>query len=157
MNIFYLDENPAKACRYLMDVHVRKMTLETCQLLMTTDILHGYSRPWKPTHMNHPCRVALEDNNNYIWLCHYFREICNEFYFRFGKQHRCVTFQFMLYTMTEDYSPPHFPQCMPEEFRRDNCVEAYREYYKSKYKEFSERGIAKYTNRGVPEWLLIKG
>lgn len=35
MNIFYLDEDPARCARFLVDKHVVKMPLESCQMLST--------------------------------------------------------------------------------------------------------------------------
>ena len=40
------------------------------------------------------------------------------------------------------------PQCMPEDAKRDNVVEAYQEYYR-KYKS----DFAKWTDREVPEFM----
>lgn len=153
MNIVYLDENPHTACTYLMDVQVRKMILETCQLLMTTDILHGLMRPYKPTHMKHPCRLALEERNNYLGLCDYFRNICEEYRYRFGKSHKCKVYYEMHYRTDAYYTKPVFPQCMPDNCKRDNPVDGYREYYRTKYEEFTRSGIARYTGREKPAWM----
>lgn len=153
MNIFYLDNDPYVACTYLMDVHVRKMILETCQLLMTTDVLHGCDRPYKPTHINHPCRLALENVNNYSWLCRYFKCICNEFVYRFGHHHVCETYCDMYYHQPMHICNPTFPQCMPDVFKRSSVIAGYRAYYQNKYHLFSLRGIAGYTGRMVPYWL----
>ena len=155
MNIFYLDEDPVISCSYLMDIHVRKMTLETCQLLMTTDVLHGYRRPYRPTHVNHPCRLALEDITNYLWLCRYFEAICGEYRFRFNHDHACSQYMVTFYFNRGLVSlcKPNFPQCFPDVFKRENVIDGYREYYRWKYKNFLERGIAHYTKRRIPWWL----
>jgi len=47
MNIFILDECPAKASEYLCDKHVVKMILESTQILSTVAQLRGHSGPYK--------------------------------------------------------------------------------------------------------------
>lgn len=44
MNIFVLHSHPRKAARYHVDVHVRKMVLETCQLLYTAHWILWYPK-----------------------------------------------------------------------------------------------------------------
>lgn len=153
MNIFYLDHDPYTAVTYLMDIHVRKMTLETCQLLMTTDVLHGYARPYRPTHINHPCRLSLEDTINYNWLCVYFGYICKEYSYRFGHRHSCEEYYVKYYSDQVLLCVPNFPQCMPMCFKRFNTVDAYRKYYRHKYQEFFSRNMANYTKRETPSWM----
>jgi hypothetical protein len=154
MNIFYIDKDPAIAAQGLMDVHIRKMTLETCQLLMTHDTLNGKIRPYRPTLKYHPCRVLLANEANYNWLCRYFQYICTEFKYRFDHSHACEYYYNKFYSMPIQLSSePNFPQCMPNEFKCPNTIDAYRAYYKSKYKDFMQRSIAKYTKRCKPLWL----
>jgi histidyl-tRNA synthetase len=56
MNIFVLDEDPAKAARMLCDAHVVKMIVESAQLLSTHErLLFVYNN-----------RAAAEDLCNYL-------------------------------------------------------------------------------------------
>ena len=154
MNIFYIDPDPTYAAQSLMDVHVRKMTLETCQLLMTHDVLNGLPRPYRPTHTNHPCRLSLYNINNYLWLVRYFYVICKEFKFRFDHDHACWDYYLEYYLrLNQNGDDPQFPQCMPIEFKRDTPLDGYRAYYKYKVDTFMQRGICKYTRRDTPYWL----
>ena len=154
MNIFYIDKDPALAAQGLMDVHVRKMILESCQLLMTHDTLNGLTRPFLPTHTMHPCRLALRDINSYNWLCIYLGQLCAEFRYRFGHRHAWEDQYDLFYSqpriLTAD---PMFPQCMPDEFMCSDTVEAYRSYYRAKRFDFMLNNMAKYTNRSQPDWL----
>lgn len=154
MNIFYIDKDPMLAAQGLMDVHVRKMILESCQLLMTHDTLNGLQRPYLPTHVMHPCRVSLRNVNNYTWLCIYLGRLCEEFRYRFARPHACEEHFLAFYAnhgaLTSD---PTFPQCMPDEFMCNDTVEAYRAYYRAKRFDFMLNGIAQYTKRHEPYWM----
>ena len=94
MNVFILDENPALAARYHMDVHVVKMVLESAQLLSTCflhfDIVGDKSKVYKPTHPNHPCSVWLRESfSNVVWLYQLLKELLYEYTYRFGRIHAC--------------------------------------------------------------------
>ena len=94
MNVFILDENPALAARYHMDVHVVKMVLESAQLLSTCflhfDIVGDKSKVYKPTHLNHPCSVWLRESfSNVVWLYQLLKELLYEYTYRFGRIHAC--------------------------------------------------------------------
>ena len=178
MNIFVTDRDPFIAAQNLCDAHVVKMILESCQLLSTQDRLHGLTEGrYKMTHVNHPCRLCLENSSNYLWLELHLKGLLREYQERFGKRHKSGALfgaywwgdtaiakiktglcPDMYYRPVESYK---FPQCMPEEFKEkdadgtvytdiDSVVEAYRRYYKHK-KETLKR--FKYTNREPPEWL----
>ena len=89
MNIFALDNSPAKAAEYHCDKHVMKMLLESAQMLSTmvhvlvpneietvnsvetgepVCMWHG-TKVYKPTHQNHPCAVWLRAGaRNVDWL-----------------------------------------------------------------------------------------
>lgn len=142
------------AAQGLMDVHLRKMILESCQLLMTHDTLNGLYRPYLPTHTMHPCRISLRNINNYSWLCIYLGQLCNEFRHRFSHSHACEEFYNAFYSQSNVLlSDPIFPQCMPDEFKCDDTVEAYRAYYRAKYFDFMLNCMSQYTNREKPVWL----
>lgn len=138
MNIFFLDTHPSIAASYHNDRHVVKMTLETAQILSSAlyknGILHD-SRLYKPTHKNHPCVLwAAESEQNFIWLCYLGLALGREYTSRFGKVHKsisvieyCKSWSFILPNI--DLSKP--PQCMPEQYREESTVMAYRNYYKS--------------------------
>ena len=40
------------------------------------------------------------------------------------------------------------PQCKPDEYKKTNYIDAYRNYYVNAKKHF-----AKYTNRDIPEFM----
>ena len=64
MNIFYLDNDPAKAASHFYDKHKVKMILESAQMLCTAH--HHYNNgdyvPYKKAHYNHPSTIWCRQN-----------------------------------------------------------------------------------------------
>ena len=158
MNIFFLDKNPAKAAGMLCDKHVVRMTLETAQMLCTVAHRHGSDPaqiPYKPTHKNHPCTLWAGDSfNNWIWLINHGYAIAKEYTKRYGKVHK----SFNVIEWCADFSNTPLqhnntkpPLCMPDAFKMNNHVDAYRAYYESK------ASFASWTHPGaVPYWWPFK-
>jgi hypothetical protein len=149
MNIFVLDNNPAKAAALHLDKHVVKMPLETAQMLSTVN--GGY--PYKATHKNHPCTIwASKSKANYEWLVNLGVELCKEYTHRYGKVHKCQAVIEQLKNPPEcvpDGDLMTFAQAMPDECKREDAVEAYRAYYRA-----NKAHIAKWTKRDKPEWMV---
>lgn len=159
MNIFYLAKNPDKASEYLCDKHVVKMILETAQILCTVFRLKSDNIPdfiYKKTHEKHPCVIwAYSSSANFLWLCTYGICLCDEYTFRYNKKHKS---EFIIKWIknnppnlsNKDFEDP--PQCMPNEYKNLNCIEAYRKYYSlDKSKKINPFN---YTKREIPWWLL---
>lgn len=135
MNIFFLSDDAVIAAHYLCDKHVGKMLIESAQLMSTAQHLAGYPVRYKPTHQNHPCAVWVRERQaHYSWVFNHARELGREFQRRFGKAHATEA-----YVLNElNHCPSNVlgwrdpPQCMPEEFRGNDPVVAYRRYYRSK-------------------------
>ena len=139
MNIFYLDECPIRAAQQQCDKHVVKMILESAQMLSTAHHEFGSERAvYKSTHKNHPSTIwARECTANYNWLYVHMMALGMEYTRRYGKSH--LTIQKCCDALLEPpegmpecarHTPP--PQCMPDEYKRYDAVEAYRLYYISK-------------------------
>jgi hypothetical protein len=132
VNIFILDEEPERAARDQCDKHVIKMCLETAQIMST--VLGG---PYRPTHKHHPCVVWAGNNtDNMYWLYYHGLSLCMEYTRRYGRTHKCEEVIRTLGNKIEDVLPrgcgTEFVQCMPEQFRGQDPVTAYRKYYHSK-------------------------
>lgn len=140
MNIFYVDRDPIVASQMLCDRHVVKMALETAQILST--VLGG---PYKPTHKNHPSVLWAAKHTE--WTYEHFQGLLKEYTHRYGKTHACERLNFALdFTKDEPWEDP--PQCMPDQFKDDNTVEAYRSYYRG-----GKAHIAKWNKtRNPPAW-----
>ena len=137
MNIFVLDKNPIKAARYQCDKHVVKMILESAQLLCTAHHEHPRNpfpaKFYKPTHKNHPCaRWVRRSFGNYTWLCLHALYLCDEYTYRYGKVHASKPIIDWCTCNIPDIpicSTGDFVLAMPEEYKTDDAVESYRNYY----------------------------
>lgn len=139
MNLFVLDYDPAVAARMLCDKHVVKMLLETAQLLSTAHhLLDGtpvVAPVYKPTHKNHPCaRWVQEASANYSWAYDHLLALAAEYTRRYQKTHateqKGVIAALQQFPLALPVSTrTDFVQCMPDEYKRGNPVDAYRAYY----------------------------
>ena len=151
MNIFALDIEPRKAAQYHADAHCVKMILESAQMMCTILNELGYDTPYKSTHKHHPCTIwASSSISNYLWLRELGIELYKEYKYRYGnKIHKSGEIILSLpIPNIPERGLTKFAQAMPEEYRQDNWVLAYREYYRNDKKE-----LLKYTKRNLPEWL----
>lgn len=149
MNIFILDTNPVIAAQMQCDKHVVKMCLETTQLLST--VAGG---PYKPTHVNHPCtKWAGICIDNFNWLINHGIALCEEYTYRYGKVHKCEAIikniAFEPPVLIYYANPTPFAQCMPDVYKNDDPVVAYRNYYMSKMSTIDMR----WTKRPMPSWF----
>ena len=160
MNIFHLDTDPQRAAQMHGDKHVVKMVLETAQMLCTAHRLtdgNAYAdacRLYQKAYMNHPMTVWVRTSKeNYVWTHHLFYHLHEEFKLRRGKTHASIRLLLPLaqvpFGIATDLFTP-VPQCMPDEYKNDDLIVAYRDYYK--YKE--SLGIVHYRwGRPRPDWM----
>lgn len=159
MNIFYLDQNPIRAAAYHCDKHCVKMVLETAQLLSTAHReLDGNEMAdrlglYKSTHKNHPSSVWVRRGwFNYQWTFNLFKQLLKQYTARYGKKHKTGRLLDALATAPANIpsvttGSPLPPQCMPDEYKRDDTVQAYRAYYKG-----AKAGFAKWSKSPAPKW-----
>lgn len=152
MNIFLLDKDMTKNAEYHCDKHVVKMITEHNQLLcsayyFTENIPDGI---YKLTHQNHPCsKWARESLSNWLWLREMNLILCKEYSFRYNKTHMGEQFCKSLVTpQIEDKGLTDFAQAMPESYKSDDPVDAYRKYYLAE-----KRHIFCWKNREKPSWI----
>lgn len=154
MNIFFLHIIPLICAQMHVDKHVVKMILETTQLLCSAHHMTNskYKCCYKLTHKNHPCAVwTRKSENNYIWLCELGIELCKEYTYRYGKQHKCQE-----YILELSKNIPTFPKlgfttpslAMPEIYHSSDFTESYRHYY-----FFEKQDLFSWKKRGAPEWV----
>lgn len=158
MNIFFIDSDPFKAARWHGDKHVVKMILESAQMMSTAHHVTGSEHAenlYKPVHINHPCSIWVRENlANYEWMWNLFCGLCGEFRLRRGKSHATSR---LLITLSCDPNLPESPVhtrpvlAMPGEFKTNDPVESYRNYYRHKH----ECGIVEYNwmAERKPDWL----
>lgn len=157
MNIFVLDERPVVCAQYTCDKHVVKMITETAQLLSTAvnQSFGPDARVWslyRSTHINHPCSLwARQNRANFQWLVELGMALSWEYSYRYKKTHKSYTsiLEASLYSKNFPVgSRTPFAQCMPEQYKNSNAVEAYRAYYRGEKAYF-----ARWTKRPVPDWF----
>ncbi len=160
MNIFYLSQDPVDAARQQCDKHVVKMILETAQLLSTAhreldgdDWADGVGL-YKRTHKNHPSAIWVRASHyHYQWTFYHFRALCEEYTRRYGKVHATERLmnQLSIIPRLIDITPfvaP--PQCMPDEYKQSDTVDAYRAYYIG-----DKAYMAKWAHSEAPAWFPI--
>lgn len=164
MNIFVVDKDPVISAESLHNAHVRKMLIESSQLLgnafpeailkkapMTQD-----KRYRKHTHYNHPCsKWTRESILNWRWLLRHNLALCLEFKFRFNKTHYTERFVRWLANHRFALNLPNinmtkFAMAMPDQYKSDNPIESYRQYYI--HEKLNLQG-SKWTKRKPPRWL----
>jgi hypothetical protein len=160
MNIFILSKSPLKSAKYHTDKHVVKMILESAQMLSTAHRLiekESISKEkseviYQEAYKNHPCTIwTRTSKDNYMWLFRLFDALLDEYTIRFGKIHSSSKLKPYLSSPPNnipDMGLTRFAQAMPEQYKKENPVEAYRLYY------FAEKShLFVWSKTDVPEWL----
>ena len=146
MNLFVLDLDPRQAARDHCDRHVPKMILETAQMLSTAHHAHGSTVQglYRPAYANHPCtRWVRENSENYTWAWSLLDELLWEFQLRRGKLHatqRLLGPLATLPSLSDEFlfsERTPFALAMPDEFKSDDPVESYRNYYRKAKAHFA--------------------
>ena len=128
---------------------------------------------YKSTHVNHPSAVWVrQSRHHYNYLVRMYDSLCLEYENRYNKEHQTAErFQspFEIHNKWAYFSnsiwnvgpPPPIhrysghqgkfdepPQCMPDEYRHDDTVTAYRNFYK-----YDKSKFARYRRAPRPIWL----
>jgi hypothetical protein len=181
MNLFILDTDPIKAAQLQCDKHVVKMIVESGQMLSTVHrMLDGTEtkRPsksgktmvkywehpeedmenvlYKAVHINHPCTIwSRESIANYIWHYNHFEALCDEYKYRYNKEHatdtllRKVLMRPPINISEEGQTPFKLAMKSNPECMFDDPVKSYQAFYKTKKDRFK----MVWTKRDVPEWF----
>lgn len=144
------------------------MLIESCQLLAVAyplDRLAQYDVPrsqsGKPRRHFNPkhgcCRWIVASKANWDWVLKHAAALAAEYRHRFGRTHFCEGFVQWCRTNPPELcdvglTPPYL--AMDEEYKRNNFVEAYRNYYRLA-KKVNKRGqsMFKWTRREQPSWV----
>jgi hypothetical protein len=128
MNIFFLDEDPRLAAKFLCDKHLSKMQLESAQLISTAinliapDIV-AENPIYKSTHANHPsAKWIRECLGNYGWFVEHCYGMDEEWQLRGHDPHK--SFKMIRHYIHDLYTflPPRLsltpiPFCGPDHYR----------------------------------------
>jgi hypothetical protein len=176
MNIFFLDNNPKLCAEYHCDKHCVKMILELAQMLSSSHrILDGNKEIkkinnrtkatytlsnnddiiYKVAHVNHPCTIWVRESiDNYQLTYDIFKYLCEEYTYRYGKIHKSDNLLSKILSVSP-INIPHIgltkkPQAMPDIYKCDNTIQAYRNYYIGEKAKF-----AVWSKRPTPEWFIL--
>ena len=150
MNIFVLDKNPHVAAMYACDRHVVKMILESAQMLCS--VQPEGTAPYKRAFYNHPCTKWVRASSaNYDWLIEHARALCAEYSRRYDKVHKSeevIDWCDANRPELPDVGLTPFAQAMPEDYKNEDAVEAYRTYYRN-----DKRRFATWKDVDPPTWF----
>lgn len=156
MNIFFLDLSPDKCAEYHNNKHCVKQLLETAQLLCGVHHMTNGSTedvPYRLSHKNHPCSIwARENMSNYLWLCELGLELCKEYTHRYEKRHKSqdvIEWCLINKPNLPEHSFTNPPKAMPDEYKVEDVVQSYRNYYVGEKASFS-----KWKKRSIPSWFF---
>ena len=165
MNIFVLDQDPHIAASYVDDVRLPKMAVESAQMLASACVVNGATpdmmpltqkgTPYRGGYPNHPCTIwATRNRANFMWLYKHGLGLCEEYTRRFvGKRHSChnpiIQMGKMAHLLPEGELTP-FAQAMPDEYKHEDPVVAYRAYYKGA--KPNSKGGVRYRLTSWPDW-----
>jgi hypothetical protein len=159
MNLFILSLIHQEIAEAMIDKHVSKILLEAVQMLCTA--LHVlepgvHNGIYRLAHKNHPVTIwCRTSQTNFVWTLQLVDCLHAEWQYRY--KHNKVHKSYVMAQYLKEHVPDIscFPQkgltrfalAMPEEYKTEDPVESYRQYYKSK------RPIASWKNRMPPRWF----
>lgn len=158
MNLFVTDVNPLLAAQHLDDVRLRKMVLETCQMLCTELRRRGHDMPYRSTHASHPVVLSLRHDATLRWATRYLTFIGLEHRHRFGKTHlsfeKCWTRALVHMPLSDGEIPPFHNSARNLsrglDFTHLPVPESYRAYLCARWASDVRPPV--WTRRERPEW-----
>lgn len=163
MQLFILDREPDRVPGLLCDVHVRKMALETAQILSSVIVLQGgKTAPGmpKPYNLNHPVIRALDSPWKVNWTLRFNAALHAEYRYRFGRAHAyaplCAVYTDMLFRELPPETVPDWTfGRVFKNFTTDepDLIRAWRLYCRSKKRVIRNW---RYTRRAEPGWLRLE-
>jgi hypothetical protein len=169
MNLFILSLIQKQIAEGMMDKHVSKILLEAVQMLCSgkrildpDDVIN--ERLYKIAHKNHPVTIWCRTSKaNFIWTLDLIDELHKEWKFRYGHPESKIhkSYIIAMYLRENIPSDDKFPEerltpfalAMPDQYKSDDPVLSYRNYYMSEEKQ----RIASWNKkRGKPEWYITK-
>lgn len=168
MNIFILSLIQREIAQYMMDKHVSKILLEAVQMLCSAKRVldpddEANDRIYKLAHKNHPVTIwCRKSKANFVWTLDLVEELHNEWRFRYGHPETKFHKSYLMAMILRENIPSDdkfevegltpFALAMPVEYKTENPVEAYRNYYMSEEKQ----KIASWKKRrGKPRWYVF--
>ena len=171
MNIFILSLIQREIAEFMMDKHVSKILLEAVQMLCSAKRIldpedeKTNQKIYRLAHKNHPVTIwCRKSKANFIWTLDLIEELHKEWRYRYNhpetKQHKSYLMSLILKENIpeddkfEEYGLTPFALAMPDKYKSEDPVEAYRNYYMSEEKQ---RIATWKKRRNRPDWYLFTG
>ena len=180
MNIFAVSYHPSDCARALDDKRLRKMLLETAQILCTVlNETSGNSRfaPYRSTHPGHPAVkwASANGSSNFMWLLRLGEAYVKECDYRFGKRYAATEViewvrSYYELSLTSagirdkvDYVEPDGPrdffngarhQGLGLDFTHLPVHKAYRKYLNARWPKDKLKPV--WTRRKPPAWSVMR-
>lgn len=165
MNLFILSLIQREIAQYMMDKHVSKILLEAVQMLCSAKrVLDSddeiNDKIYKLAHKNHPVTIwCRKSKANFIWTLDLVEELHNEWRYRYGHPETKFHKSYLIALLLRENMPcddafeeeglTPFALAMPDQYKSEDPVESYRNYYMSEEKQ----KIASWNKlREKPEW-----
>ena len=170
MNLFILSLIQKEIAEYMMDKHVSKILLEAVQMLCTAKRVvdpndtETNNKLYKLAHKNHPVTIWCRTSQaNYVWTLDLIEELHNEWRYRYDHPNTKIHKSYLIAQILKDNIPEAskfekqsltpFALAMPDQYKSNDAVESYRNYYMSVEKQ----KIASWNKRRMrPEWYLFE-
>jgi hypothetical protein len=167
MNLFILSLIPKEIAEYMMDKHVSKILLEAVQMLCSAKRIVDPEDPvneylYKLAHKNHPVTIWCRASQaNFVWTLDLVDALHAEWKYRYGHPEKKTHKSYLIAQILRNRLPKEdlfekngltpFALAMPVEYKCEDAVLAYRNYYMSEEK----RKIASWKKkRAKPEWYV---
>lgn len=163
MNIFPIDKNPKKCVGMMCDQHIIKILTEAveiyCSSLIGNPIYDKIPQDKKYKDVKSPWVKWAKYKRNRHWLVYYIYHLHEEYKYRFNKEHKayqifknvCNKVNECPYLHVGLKYPKDFLQLVDDNSKCEDSVQAYRNYYK--YKEKNFKVPMRWTNRNKPKFL----
>lgn len=170
MNLFVLSLNFKECAEWMFDKHISKMIVEAVQMLSTAKQLLDPFPPdseigrkvYKIAHKNHPVTIWIRTSlENYLWTLDMVDAMHDEWQYRYGHPNTKLHSSYKIAQILREYAPTFdkfpqkgltpFAQAMPDEYKSESAIDAYRKYYQSPDK----RRIASWKRRPAPNWYTF--
>ena len=168
MNLFILSLIQREIAQFMMDKHVSKILLEAVQMLCTAKRVldpddNICSQLYKLAHKNHPVTIwCRKSKANFIWTLDLIEELHKEWRFRYGHPETKFHKAYLMSIILKENIPTDdkfeligltpFAQAMPEQYKNEDAILAYRNYYMSPEKQI----IASWNKkRERPDWYRL--
>ena len=169
MNLFILSRNLQECVEWMFDKHIGKIILEAIQMLCTAlrlldpdGDIHTKVKLYRIAHKNHPVTVWMRTSlENYLWTLDLVDVMHQEWKYRYDHPEEKVHASYKLMPFLREYAPSAdkfpssgltpFAQAMPDEYKHEDPIVAYQQYYQSPEKQ----RIASWKKRPRPAWYKV--